>query len=163
MKTTSSSKIVQAALFAALIFIGTQFIKVPLVLGYFHVGDALVLFGAYYIGGIYAISASVIGSVLADIMSGFAVYVPATIIIKALMAVIMILLCRKKDKNKRKLYERYVIGAVLAEAVMVCTYYLFEHILYGHAGAVVALMGNVLQGSVGIAVSIVLLLIFIRK
>ncbi len=43
----------QTGLYAAIIFIASQFIKIPLPFGYANLGDCFVIMSGWYIGGIY--------------------------------------------------------------------------------------------------------------
>ncbi len=148
MKHSSIIKTVYTSLFASLIFIGTQFIRVPLTIGYFNLGDTFVLSAGYFIGGIWGALASAIGSGLADILSGYAIYAPATVIIKALMALVIWLLCKSKKRH-----GIYILGACLAETVMVLGYLLFDTLIYGLATAIISMSGNILQGIAAIITS----------
>lgn len=154
MKNKNLLKVVYAALFAALVFAGTQFIRVPLPFGYFNFGDFFVLICAVIIGGPYAVIASAIGSGLADVLSGYAIYAPATIIIKSLMVICMIAILKiGKDKSKTTKILTFALGAVAAEIVMVGGYFVYDTILYSLAGSVASLTGNLLQGAVALVSS----------
>ena len=87
MKNTK--KMVTAALLAAFTCIATMIIKIPTpTFGYIHLGDGLVLLCGIILGpGIGALAAG-IGSMFADIFSGYMTWAPATLIIKALTACI---------------------------------------------------------------------------
>ncbi len=154
MKHSHTIKIVYSSLFSALIFIGTWVLKIPLAFGYFNLGDAFILLGAYFIGGGYAVAAAALGSVLADIMSGYVVYAPATLVIKSAMVIVMLPLCRRGGVARFK-YLRFAVAAALAEAVMVCGYFAYDSILYGISGAALSLAGNLLQAVASVAVSLV--------
>ena len=91
-------KIVQAALFTAIIFVFTMFVKVPVGIGYIHLGDAFLYLYACMGGGWYALLAGALGEGLADLAGGFAIYAPATIIIKPLVALPFVLLSRREPK-----------------------------------------------------------------
>ena len=82
MKNTK--KMVTAALLAAFTCIATMIIKIPTpTFGYIHLGDGLVLLCGIILGpGIGALAAG-IGSMFADILSGYMTWAPATLIIKA--------------------------------------------------------------------------------
>ncbi len=163
MQKTQTNKIAYSALFAALIFVGTQFIRVPLPFGYFNFGDCFVLLSALIIGGPYAVAASAIGSVLADILSGYTLYAPATLIIKSLMVIVAIAVSRLgNNKSKAVKTVFLVIGVILAEILMVSGYFVYDSILYGIAGALAALFGNVMQGIVASVMSVFLITIFER-
>lgn len=158
MKKTTVSRLVVTAVFAALIYIGTQFLSFPLAFGYFNLGDLFILICAYLIGGAYAPVAAVIGSVTADLLSPYAIYAPATLVIKALMAIVVILLCRRGRASA----FRFTLSAVLAEAIMVSGYFLFETVIYGVGGAISSIPFNLLQGGAAIVLSTVVVL-FLRR
>ncbi len=148
-------KTVYSALFAALVFAGTQFIRIPLPFGYFNLGDCFILLSAFIIGGPYAIVASALGAVLADILSGYAIYSPATLIIKTLMVIAVMRLCNnKKHKAKTQLL---IIGATVAELIMVCGYFIYDVIIYGFAGAVASVFGNSMQGVFAVIASVIVI------
>ena len=155
MKKISTTKLVHCALFAALIFIGTQFIKIPMSIGYIHLGDVFILLAGYFLGGYYGAASSIIGSVLADILSGYIIYAPATFIIKGLIAIIIFAFCKRTSKNKVLLFA---LGSALAELVMLVGYLAYDFILYGPSGILVSLSGNLLQGAGSVIISTVLLL-----
>lgn len=158
MKKTTVSKLVATAVFAALIYVGTQFLSFPLAFGYFNLGDLFILLCAYLIGGAYAPAAAVIGSVTADLLSPYAIYAPATLLIKAAMAIVVVFICRG-ERAKRL---RFILSAVLAEMIMVAGYFLFETLMYGVGGALSSLPGNFLQAGAAIVTSSVAVL-FIKR
>lgn len=83
----STKKLVIGALMAALTCIATMIIKIPTpTLGYIHLGDGLVLLCGIVLGPLGGALSAGIGSMFADIFSGYASWAPATLIIKALTA-----------------------------------------------------------------------------
>ncbi len=163
MKRNKSIKIVFSALFAALIFVGTQFIRVPLPFGYFNFGDCFVILSAIILGNPYAVFCSAIGSAGADVLSGYTLYAPATLVIKALMAIVAAAIAGigKNKSNKIKMLF-LCMGAFCAELIMVLGYFIYDIVLYGTAGALAALLGNVMQGAVALVMSVFLVTVFER-
>ena len=144
-----AKRITFTAVFAALCFVSTFIITIPLPNGYFNVGDVFVLLSGWLLGPIYGAVAAATGSALADLLSGFAIYAPATFIIKGADAAIAWLVWSTfKAVIKKPSYDFVcrAISAVLAETAMVFGYFLFECILYSFTGAAVALLGNTMQG-----------------
>ena len=87
MKLSHTKKIVFCALLTALTTVSTMVIQIPSPMnGYVNVGDVFVLFSVYYLGPIGVVCAGV-GSALADLFSGYAIYAPATLLIKSAMAI----------------------------------------------------------------------------
>ena len=84
-KKSTTKKLVMTALFTALTMVSTMLIRIPLPMGYVHLGDAFVLLSAFILGPIWGTIAAGVGSALADVI-GYIAYAPATLIIKALMA-----------------------------------------------------------------------------
>ena len=128
---------VRAALFAAITAVATMVIALPLPGGgYANLGDTAVLLAAFFLPGPYAALAAGLGAGLADVLLSYTVYAPATFVIKALMALFAVWMARRSR----------ILAAVGGEVIMAGGYFLFETALYGAAGAVPALMGNVTQG-----------------
>lgn len=138
-----------AALFATLCCVSTLIVTVPLPNGYFNVGDVFVLLSGWFLGGIWGSAAAAVGCALADLWSGFALYAPATFLIKGLNAALAWLVASsiKKILKKDSLdFIPRIAGAIAGETVMVFGYFLFEIALYGLLGGAAALIGNALQG-----------------
>lgn len=154
-------KIAVSAMLASLTCLATL-IKVPLpAAGYVNLGDAFVLLSGWLLPFPYGILAAGIGSGLADIFSGFAVYAPATFIIKGLMALVVFLGHKISPKHKKSLLFM-MLGGVFAEVVMVAGYYVFEGFMYGFVTMLVNIPFNALQGAVGLVLGVLLVKLFDR-
>lgn len=151
-----TKRIVTSALFAAIVCVTTMIIKIPSPLkGYINLGDGVVLLCSWMLPAGYGFLAAGIGSALADVFSGYMIYVPATFIIKGLMALIS-MGTYKLIKGKLSDFPSRVISAVLAEIVMVLGYLLFEGIIYGFAASLVNVPANAIQGLAGIILAVFL-------
>ena len=138
------------AAFAAVIFTATLFIRVPIpnMQGVSpHIGDSVILMAAYIIGGPLGAVAASLGSALMNLYVGAGIYVPATFVIKGLMALAAGLIA------SRGTLASYVSAAAAGAAIMVAGYYLYETALFGAAYAVTDLTGNLIQGALNICVS----------
>lgn len=142
-------RIVYIAMSAAIICVATGVLKIPTAIGYIHLGDGMIFLATGILGPFGAIAAA-LGSGFADLMAGYAVYVPATAIIKGLMALVVVgllQLCRRLP-----VFARYLIAFVLAELVMVVGYFAFESVLYGVAAAIASVGFNFIQGAAGVII-----------
>ena len=150
-------KIVNLSLVAALVCIATL-IYVPLPIGYANLGDAVVLMAGFIFGPLAGGLAGGIGAALADLFAGYPMYIPATFVIKALVAIIAAGAYRSFFSGKGGLWVR-ILSSVLAEAFMVLGYYLYEATVlsYGFGGALAGVAGNCTQGIVCIVVALVVL------
>jgi len=153
---TRLQKIVIASLMAALVCVATMIIKIPSPMkGYVNLGDCMVLLSGWIISPIYGFAAAGLGSALADMLSGYIVYAPATFAIKGLMALTAYYGFKIIHKKMAKLPAR-IISGVSAEIIMVAGYFLFEGILYGFVPSMVNIPANAIQGMVGLLLGIVI-------
>jgi uncharacterized membrane protein len=140
---------------AALTCLTTLFIRVPLPSrGYFNVGDVAVVFGGLVLGfmnprqGVWwALTACGIGSALADILGGFAVFAPLTFSAKGAEGLLAAVAASRTGTG------RYALLAV-GGAAMVGIYFLGETLMpnIGLQGAVAEIPANLIQavgGAIG--------------
>ncbi|NLX64177.1 MAG: ECF transporter S component [Clostridiaceae bacterium] len=74
-------------------------IPVPYTSGYIHLGDSMIYLSVIILGPFFGAFASGIGSMLADLLAGYAHYAVPTLIIKSVMAIIMGLLLSGRTKK----------------------------------------------------------------
>ena len=157
---SKTKRIVIAALITSLVCVATMIIKIPSPLkGYLNLGDCIVLIAGWMLSPIYGFMAAGLGSALADLFAGYVTYAPATFIIKGLMALVAFA-CFKLMSKKMGKFPSRLIGAILAEILMVMGYFVFEGFLYGFAPSVVNIPANAVQGAAGIIVGLILIKIF---
>ncbi|MCS7126416.1 MAG: ECF transporter S component [Aigarchaeota archaeon] len=82
--TSLGLKTARLALSTAIVMAATMVftVYVPSTRGYFNLGETMVYFTALYFGPLIGAFAGGVGSALADIILGYTVYAPATLIIK---------------------------------------------------------------------------------
>ena len=157
---TKTQKIVIAAMLAALTCIATMIIKIPSPLkGYLNLGDCVVLLSGWLLSPLYGFLAAGLGSGLADLISGYGVYVPATFIIKGVMALAAYFGFRFLQNKITNVSARIVSG-IVAELIMVFGYYVFEGFLYGFGASLVNIPANAVQGVAGLIIGTILIKIF---
>ncbi len=149
MKPIRIKKIVLAALFAALIFISTYIVQIPIPNGYVNLGDCFVILSGIMLGSA-GIASAAVGSALCDALGAYAMYTPATFIIKGAMALVVYIFTKRKYT-----VVLHIISAILAELIMIGGYLLFEWYFYG-AGALASVPYNAVQGTVGMVASVIL-------
>ena len=148
--------LVMTALLAALSCVATLVIRIPSPTGgYMNLGDTVVLLGAYLLGGAYGAAAGAIGPALADLVSGYIVYVPATLVIKAVMALIAAGIYHACGRRTWSL----ILASLCAGLWMVIGYWLSDGILIGSlAGSLAGVPSNLVQSALGIVASTALAL-----
>ena len=160
---TRTKKIVMAALMAALTCVATMIIKIPSPLkGYINLGDCIVLVSGWILSPAYGFLAAGLGSALADILSGYVTYAPATFIIKGLMSFVAFYGFKLFHKKLGNLPSR-IISGFSAELVMIFGYYIFEGFLYGFIPSAVNIPANVVQGIAGLVLGVLLMKLFQRN
>ena len=161
MKTKNTTqKIVLAAMFAALACVATMVIKIPSPLkGYMNLGDSVVLVAGWMLSPLYGFLAAGLGSALADLFSGYAVYAPVTFAIKGLMALAAWYIYKVLNKRIKSSASRIISGFV-AELIMILGYYLFEGIMYGFGASLVNISANAIQGVAGLILGFLLIKVF---
>ena len=124
MKNRKVSLMCTTGIFTALVFVVTAYLHIPTNNGYIHVGDGFIYLAACMLPWPYAMAVGAGGAFLADCLTGFAIWAPGSVVIKALTA---LLFSRKGSKiiNLRNLL-------VLLPAAVLCAggYYLYEALLY---------------------------------
>lgn len=156
MKKQKLKLTIISALFAALICVATMVVKIPTPLnGYINLGDCVILVVAFTLPCGYGFLAAAVGSCLADILSGYTAYAPATFIIKGLMVLVVFAVTKLLKTKKSNLVK--VLSGVMAEIVMVSGYYVFEGFMYGFSASLVNIPMNAVQGVAGLILAIILI------
>lgn len=119
------------ALFTALVFVMTFVPKIPIPLGYAHLGNAAVFLGVILIGRRNGAIAGSIGSGLADLIGGFAIWIIPTLIIKYVMAMIFAYAGGQAQPGNFSINRQSIIGLVLACLWMTVSYTIAGAVLYG--------------------------------
>ena len=138
-------QMVHGGLLAAVVAVMTAAIKLPVPAtgGYVHPGDGAIFLAACLMGPWAAVPAAV-GSALADLLGGYAVYAIPTALIKGALGWI----AGRLIADGRLLRNAMVF--VLCELVMTGGYFAFEWMMYGAGAAVGAVVPNLIQGAAGV-------------
>lgn len=142
-------------IFSSLIFIMTFFIKIPYAggAGYFNLSDALIIFSTIYLGPIVGFFSGIIGTSLGDLASGYAMFIPSTIIAKGLESLVTFIIYYFLSNRK---YLKY-LSNVIAPFFMMITYFISYIVLFNLEYAYISLGFDVIQGISGTIISIILI------
>ena len=161
--STDLRRLTTAAVATALVFLFTFLIKVPTVIGYIHLGDAFVLLYAALTGDPLALLVGALGEGLADVAGGYFQYAPATMLIKALIALPVVLSARNgpgAGKARSKvLTAKTFLWSLPSVPITLGGYFLIDYLLSG-AYAYAALWTNAVQAGGSLLVFVVLALGF---
>ena len=155
-----TKKMVMAALMAAMCCIATMVIRIPSVTGgYIHLGDGLVLLSGILLGPFHGCLAAGVGSMLADLLSGYPQYAVATLLIKGIAAItggkVYSILTSKTPVKTLAVISSGICGGV----VVTLGYFLFDAYFISNnpLAAAAGIPGNIIQNIFGIIVSSLLL------
>lgn len=163
-----TQRLVMTALMMSLILVGTMLLRIPIPMtqGYVHLGDAMIYLGALLLGRKSGTLAAGIGSALADILGGFAVWAPWTLVIKGAMAFVAGTFIEharadhSHSEGSRSGAARInraaaITGMVLGGMLMCAGYFAAEGIMYGNwPVAALGIPWNIGQFAVGILISL---------
>ena len=157
MRNKKTQRLVIAALLAALTCVATMVIKVPSPLkGYINLGDCIVLTAGWMLSPLYGFLAGGLGSALADVFSGYAVYAPVTFLVKGLMALAAWYIYKVLSKKMNGTVSR-IISGLTAEIIMILGYYIFEGFMYGFGASLVNVPPNAVQGIAGLILGVIII------
>jgi len=164
MNQNNLHRLVFGALFTAITCIFTMVIQVPSLgmSGYVNIGDTAVLLSAWTLGGWYGALAAGLGSALADLLSGYAIYAPGTFAIKFLMALsaagILRLIPKAISGSRQASTVGHILSGITAEVIMVIGYLLYEAFFLGYgAAALPAVLSNSVQAVTNLVIAAVLI------
>lgn len=161
MKNKKLLRLILTALFTALTTVATAVVQIPSPMqGYVNLGDAVVLLSAWLLGPIYGSFAAGVGSLLADLLAGYAHYAPGTLVIKllsALIAAVLFSFFEKKAKSKTKRILLRVFSGISGEVFMILGYFGYSALLLKNGlSAAASIPGNCAQAVIGILIGVIL-------
>lgn len=147
-------ELVFMGLMIALICISGSVIRVPSIGGFVHIGDCMVFLSVILLGKKKGAVCSGLGMLLVDVLAGYYIWAPFTLIIKATMAYICGTILEKMSSRK-KVFQ-YITAFVVSGIFMIFGYFvarililmlitkhlgLLESVLYASKDV----LGNIIQ------------------
>ena len=114
-----------SGIFTALVFVVTAYLHIPTYNGYVHIGDGLIFLAACLLPMPYSVFVGAVGAMLADLLTGFAVWAPGSMAIKALVA--MLFTC----KGKKIVSTRNTLMLIPGAVISIAGYYFYEVLITG--------------------------------
>lgn len=161
-----------SGLIIALVFVLTFVVKIPLMAGYFNIGDIIIMITSILFGKLVGFMGGSFGSALADIVSGYTIYAPFTFIIKGLEGFLCGLIFEKLKRGKIQWIYSAIVATAISGIFMAAGYFLSEatvlkylssalninrDIQFGFKIALANLPFNLLQGILSSIISIILI------
>lgn len=152
-KTFTTKDLVLCGILMALTTVMTMVVQIPVVgsSGYVNMGDSVVLFTALYLGKKHGAIVGGLGSALADLISGYAVYAPITLITKGLEGFICGLIAEKVSGTAGN-----ILGTIVGGIIMVSGYFIGEIFMFGMKASMAAVGPNAMQATFGIVSALII-------
>ncbi len=125
MKANKIRNMCLAGVFAAVVFVFTAYLHIPSHTGYTHIGDGFIYLAACLLPLPYAAFVGAGGALLADCLTGFAVWAPGSVVIKTVTVLFF-------SRKKKAIVSPHNLLALLPSAILCAGgYYLYEVLLTG--------------------------------
>lgn len=146
-KKIDAKKIALTGVLMALVILSILFIKVPTSFGYIHIADSFILvasvvgpFSAFIVGGL--------GALVSDLLVGYPMYAPWSLIIHGFQGVIMALIFKKMGKMNYLTF--FIVGLITTVIFVTFGYAIAEYAISGTlAAAIASIPLNLLQSVIG--------------
>lgn len=155
-RNDSIQRVVTGGLLAAVVFVATCLSFPNGVGGYTHLGDAMIILSVMFAGGRRGAISAGLGAMLSDIILGYAMWAPISLISKAVMALVIgvVLSLQLPLLSGRIRWFAAALSGVIIETIFYTAagYYLEG----GVGGAIAEAGGMIIQGGLAIAVGLIL-------
>ncbi len=155
-RNDSIQKVVIGGLLAAVVFVATCLSFPNGAGGYTHLGDAMIVLTVMFIGGKRGAVSAGLGAMLSDLILGYPMWAPISLVSKAVMALIIGAILGSKLFGLRGRARWFV--AVLAGVIVEGIFYTAAgYCLEGGVGGAIAEAGGMaIQGGLAIVVGLIL-------
>ena len=136
--------------FTAIVYILTAYLHIPSHTGYTHIGDGFIYLAACLLPLPYAAFVGGMGAVLADCLTGFAIWAPASVIIKVAAVLFF------TSKKEKIICTKNVLALIPASLLCIGGYYLYDALIVGNfVSALAGIPGYITQSVLSSAFFIV--------
>lgn len=142
-----STTIGLSAVFAAAVAIATMAISIPIGFGFLNFGEIVIYTAAFLFGGTVGGLAGGVGAGAADILLGYPMWAPITLVGKGIEGFLVGHLAGESLRSK-------AIAVAIGAPFMIAAYVLSTAVLYGIPAAGPELAADVLQAGLGFAIAV---------
>ncbi|MDV5975956.1 UNVERIFIED_CONTAM: ECF transporter S component [Streptococcus canis] len=124
---------IELSLYAALIFVSVQLLRIPVGIQFIHLGNALVVVAVLLYGSKSAALVASLGLGIFDLLNGYASVVWITILESLLICFLLHFIYEKGMQSSKKSQAIIAVGVVAALAKLLIN--ITKYILFGYFGA----------------------------
>lgn len=155
---TQTFDLILTAMLIALIFVATIFLNIKLPIsangGLVHLGTAMLFISSILFGPKKGAIAGAVGMGLFDLISGWTLWAPFTILTRGFQGYLVGKIAWSKGRNGTSMVFN-LLATIVSIPFMLAGYYLCEGILYGNwIMPAASIPGNIVQNVIGILVAI---------
>ncbi|KAA9021996.1 ECF transporter S component [Niallia endozanthoxylica] len=150
--------LILTSMLVALVFVSTVFLNIKLPItangGLVHLGTAMLFIASILFGPKKGALAGAIGMGLFDMVGGWLVWAPITIVARGLQGYLVGKIAWSKGRNGNSIGMN-ITAAIVSMPFMIAVYYIGEGILYGNWVAPLAsIPGDIVQNVLGLLIAI---------
>ncbi len=150
--------LIMTAMLVALVFLSTFFLNIKLPIsvngGLIHLGTAMLFIASILFGPKKGALAGAIGMGLFDLMGGWLIWAPITIVARGLQGYIVGKISWSNGRKGSSIAFN-ILATVVSTPIMIAVYYIGEVILYGNwIVPLTSIPGDLLQSVIGILIAI---------
>lgn len=143
----TADDVAMSAVFAAAVFVGTVAIVIPVGIGFLNFGEVIIYVAAFLFGPIVGALAAT-GAAAADVVLGFSIFAPITLVVKGLEGLIVGYVSGESRRSK-------ILAVALGAPVMIVGYFIAVAYFEGIPIAVATeLPIDIIQAFVGLVVAL---------
>lgn len=167
LSSTKTVEIVQIGIMAAIVYIATYLIKIPVGSGaVLHIGDSMVYLAAILLGKKKGVIAAVLGMTIFDLTTPYFFWAPFTLVVKGGMAYITAAIAYRKgytgDNFWNNLFAFIIAGSWMVLGYLLSGFVVYELISNDSLLAFKDIIFNIGQVTVGIAIALPLSLTLVK-
>ena len=144
-KSFSIKKLAFLGVFTCLVFLATYLLKIPHAVGYTNLGDTIIFACAMLFNPLFSFIAGGLGSSIADLVSGYAIYAGPTFLIKGLEGLLASCIARTLAKTKFNKHFSIIFSVIVGGIIMVAGYFLTNTLLYDLSAGTAGLLNDLIQ------------------
>ena len=148
---SSSFRVASVAVLAAVTTVLTLLVRMPLPgRGYFNLSDTAIVFTAIVLGPFSAALSGGLGTALADLIGGYAIWAPISLVVHGVEGLLVGLIVSTRRGNVLV----QILGGVVGAAAMVAGYFVAGIFIEGTGTSLAEVPGNLVQGAAGVLLGI---------
>ena len=147
-------KVAVVAVLTAVVVVFTMIVRIPTAKGYLNLCDVAICFIAFTFGPWTAFIAGGLGTALADLITGYALWAPTLFAVHGVEGFLVALIVRQKSGKAIPVFKKLLAGIVCIATVTLGYFVLAGIFISGFSVAAAEVPGNIAQSGVGVVLGL---------